>query len=81
MLAMTHGWQATERDEYVVAAKGAPEAIADLCHLVRRETATHRRAGGPPGRRRACACWLSQGAFEGQRLTASQHGFRLFFSA
>jgi len=39
MLAMSHGWQATHRDEYVVAAKGAPEAIADLCHLSAAETA------------------------------------------
>ena len=33
MLAMSHVWKATDRDEYVVAAKGAPEAVADLCHL------------------------------------------------
>ena len=33
MLAMSHVWKATGRDEFVVAAKGAPEAIADLCHL------------------------------------------------
>ena len=34
LLAMTQVWQA-EADslEFVVAAKGAPEAIADLCHL------------------------------------------------
>jgi Ca2+-transporting ATPase len=33
MLAMSQVWKAVDRDEYVVAAKGAPEAIADLCHL------------------------------------------------
>jgi Ca2+-transporting ATPase len=33
LLAMSHVWKATGRDEYVVAAKGAPEAIFDLCHL------------------------------------------------
>jgi len=32
MLAMTHVWQATGQAEHVVAAKGAPEAILDLCH-------------------------------------------------
>ena len=33
--AMSHAWKALERDGkgYVVAAKGAPEAIIDLCHL------------------------------------------------
>ena len=33
LLALSHVWKAHGRDEYVVAAKGAPEAIADLCHL------------------------------------------------
>ena len=33
LLALSHVWKAVDRDEYVVAAKGAPEAIADLCHL------------------------------------------------
>jgi len=31
--AMSHVWKAVDRDAYVVAAKGAPEAIIDLCHL------------------------------------------------
>jgi Ca2+-transporting ATPase len=33
MLAMSHVWRAPEGGAWVVAAKGAPEAIADLCHL------------------------------------------------
>jgi len=33
LLAMSHAWKATRRDGWVVAAKGAPETIADLCHL------------------------------------------------
>jgi Ca2+-transporting ATPase len=32
MLAMTHVWRTLEHSHYVVAAKGAPEAILDLCH-------------------------------------------------
>jgi Ca2+-transporting ATPase len=31
--AMSHVWRAQEGDTHVVAAKGAPEAIIDLCHL------------------------------------------------
>ena len=30
---MSNVWQSPNGDEYVIAAKGAPEAIADLCHL------------------------------------------------
>ncbi|HSN33802.1 MAG TPA: cation-translocating P-type ATPase [Ideonella sp.] len=33
MRAISHVWRSTRGDEYVIAAKGAPEAIADLCHL------------------------------------------------
>jgi Ca2+-transporting ATPase len=35
--AMSHVWKKVEGDEYVVAAKGSPEAIIDLCHLPEEE--------------------------------------------
>ena len=34
LLAMSHVWrEADGQDSFVIATKGAPEAIADLCHL------------------------------------------------
>ncbi len=33
LLALSHVWQSPAGDEYMIAAKGAPEAIADLCHF------------------------------------------------
>ncbi|MCL5103876.1 MAG: cation-translocating P-type ATPase [Armatimonadetes bacterium] len=33
LLAMSHVWRSTKGEGYVIAAKGAPEAIADLCHF------------------------------------------------
>ncbi len=33
LLAMSHVWQGDEQTHHMVAAKGAPEAIIDLCHL------------------------------------------------
>jgi Ca2+-transporting ATPase len=33
LLALSHVWRSPDRSRYVIAAKGAPEAIADLCHL------------------------------------------------
>ena len=60
LLAMSRVWQPTgDRRQFVVAAKGAPEAIADLCHL------GPDRAGRAEARRwtpwppKACACWAS----------------------
>jgi Ca2+-transporting ATPase len=33
LLALSHVWRSPDGDRYVIAAKGAPEAIADLCHF------------------------------------------------
>jgi Ca2+-transporting ATPase len=33
LLALSHVWRSPAGDDYVIAAKGAPEAIADLCHV------------------------------------------------
>lgn len=33
MLAISHAWRSTDGEGYVIAAKGAPETIADLCHF------------------------------------------------
>jgi P-type Ca2+ transporter type 2C len=33
LLAMSHVWQSGDGKQYEIAAKGAPEAIADLCHF------------------------------------------------
>jgi Ca2+-transporting ATPase len=33
MLAMSRVWQSSDRRERLIASKGAPEAIVDLCHL------------------------------------------------
>jgi P-type Ca2+ transporter type 2C len=34
MLALSHAWRASDKqDGYIIAAKGAPESIIDLCHL------------------------------------------------
>jgi Ca2+-transporting ATPase len=39
LLALSHVWKSPAGDEYVIAAKGSPEAVADLCHL---DEAEHR---------------------------------------
>jgi Ca2+-transporting ATPase len=39
LLALSHVWRSPDGGRYVVAAKGAPEAIADLCHLNPDQTA------------------------------------------
>ena len=46
LLAMSHVWQGDGHEHHLVAAKGAPEAIIDLCHLPEAEAqALHRVSG------------------------------------
>jgi Ca2+-transporting ATPase len=33
LFALSHVWESPNKDDYVIAAKGAPESIFDLCHL------------------------------------------------
>ncbi len=33
LLALSHVWKSPDGEEYIIASKGAPEAIFDLCHL------------------------------------------------
>ncbi len=33
LLALSHVWRSPDGQDFVIAAKGAPEAIADLCHF------------------------------------------------
>ncbi len=37
LLALSHVWKSKERNDYIIAAKGSPEAIFDLCHLPQNE--------------------------------------------
>ena len=39
LLAMSNVWRSKKGDDYIIAAKGAPEAIFDLCHLGEQEVA------------------------------------------
>ena len=46
LLTMSRVWRSPDRLEFIIAAKGAPEAIADLCHLSDNErSALARRIG------------------------------------
>ena len=33
LLAMSHVWRSPDGADYIIASKGAPEAVVDLCHL------------------------------------------------
>lgn len=37
LLALSHVWESPDKQNYIIAAKGSPEAIADLCHFTESE--------------------------------------------
>ncbi|MCX6778550.1 MAG: cation-transporting P-type ATPase, partial [Candidatus Micrarchaeota archaeon] len=39
LLAMSHVWKSPDGKDYIIAVKGAPEAVADLCHFTGKENA------------------------------------------
>lgn len=76
LLALSHVWRSPTQDHFVIAAKGAPEAIADLCHLDGDRLAAltthveHTTAGGQRVLAVACARFDVDDA-----LPAQQHDF------
>ena len=57
LLALSHVWRSPDQADYVIAAKGAPEAIADLCHfdVERTDELTHQVAAATAGGLRVLA--------------------------
>ena len=79
MLAMSQAWKVPDRGEFVVATKGAPEAVAELCHLdVSRKRELLRSA------EEMATCGLrilavAKAIFRGQEWPASQRDFAFEF--
>ncbi|TGK04189.1 cation-translocating P-type ATPase [Leptospira langatensis] len=44
LLALSYAWSSQDHEKYVIGAKGAPEAIFDLCHFSEPETARWKEA-------------------------------------
>ena len=79
LLALSHVWKAPSRDEYVIATKGAPEAIADLCHMEDAQLAelsNHVESMAANGLR---VLAVAKTSFLGERWPNSQHDFNFEF--
>lgn len=77
--AMSHVWRAPEGGAQVVAAKGAPEAVVDLCHLddaTRAQISAEVDALAAQGLR---VLAVARGRFEGDTWPAEEHDFDFEF--
>jgi Ca2+-transporting ATPase len=75
MLAMTHVWKSRHSDNYIVAAKGAPEAIADLCHLAAGEKQQLESAVQKLSEQGLRVLGIAEAAFRGEQWPEIQHDF------
>lgn len=80
LLAMTQVWQDRDAGEaYVVAAKGAPEAIGALCHLDAARLTVARRDADEMASRGLRVLGVAKGSFAGVTLPETQGGFAFEF--
>jgi P-type Ca2+ transporter type 2C len=80
LLAMTQLWQRDEKTpEYVVATKGAPEAIAQLCGLGEADMSTVRRAVDAMAAEGLRVLGVAKATHEGESFPHSQHEFAFQF--
>ena len=75
MLAMSQVWKSVDRDQFVVAAKGAPEAIADLCHLDNGQRRGCLEAARKMAERGLRVLAVAKATFSGREWPLTQHDF------
>ncbi len=79
LLAMSRVWKSLNGNNYVIASKGAPEAIADLCHLApadKKDLAERVGAMAAEGLR---VLGIAKAYFSPSALPAIQHDFDFHF--
>jgi Ca2+-transporting ATPase len=79
LLAVTHVWQERERDGFLVAAKGAPEAIARLCGLAAEEAQRVQAAADAMAAEGLRVLGIARAAAALQGLPDSPHAFAFGF--
>ncbi|MFH1061015.1 MAG: cation-translocating P-type ATPase [Pseudomonadota bacterium] len=79
LLALSHAWRGAGQPGHVVAAKGAPEAVADLCHLDPARAAQVETAAAAMGRRGLRAVGVAAARYPGAELPQGQHDFAFEF--
>ncbi len=79
LLAMSRVWQSPDQASYVIAAKGAPEAVFDLCHLDSTRTAQLTTAAEAMAVQGLRVLGVARAAFRHGTLPAIQHDFEFAF--
>lgn len=75
LMALSHVWRSPDRANFVVAAKGAPEAIADLCHLSAGEQEKMQQQVAKMADNGLRVLGIARASFTSQNLPGEQHDF------
>jgi Ca2+-transporting ATPase len=79
LLAMSHVWKSPDGQDFIIASKGAPEAVMDLCHLSaprKSELTTHIGKMADYGLR---VLGVAKAHFNSGDLPKGQHDFKFEF--
>jgi len=79
ILAMTHVFRGDARDAHLLATKGAPEAVIDLCHLPAADAAAILRQVEAMAERGLRVLGVARGEWQGATWPRSQHDFDFRF--
>jgi Ca2+-transporting ATPase len=79
LLAMSRVWQSPDQHNYVIAAKGAPEAVFDLCHLAAEHVAELEQTATAMAAQGLRVLGVAKAAFQRGKLPAIQHDFSFEF--
>lgn len=79
MLAMSHVWKAVGYEQYFIATKGAPEAVADLCHLPTDRISDLRRSVDRMADKGMRVLGVATASYEGDSWPGTQHDFDFTF--
>jgi P-type Ca2+ transporter type 2C len=79
ILAMTRVFRGATRSQHLLATKGAPEAVIDLCHLGPADRAAILQRVEPMAARGLRVLAVARGEWQGEAWPASQHDFSYRF--
>ena len=79
LLALSHVWQSKDKKEFIIASKGAPEAILELCHSNNKEKEEILLAVKEMSEKGLRVLGVARGIFSGNVLSENQHDFDFEF--
>ncbi len=79
LLALSHVWKSPDGQDFVVAAKGAPEAIADLCHLPAEQASAMQARVAEMAGEGLRILGVAKASFNQANLPGGQHDFHFNF--